>query len=143
MAFLGAHALRLDEKNRLVLPAKWRLELAEGVVITRGQRKCVYVFPAAEFARRSEALRTASLTDRRVQDYGRVFYGSAVDQAPDKQGRIAVPTGLQTYAGLEKECVVVGADTRAEIWDATKWDAFLSEQEESYAELGEEIFPGL
>lgn len=143
MAFLGAHALRLDEKNRLVLPAKWRPGLAEGVVITRGQRKCVYVFPTAEFARRSVALRTASLTDRRVQDYGRVFYGSAVDQVPDKQGRIAVPPGLQKYAGLEKECVVVGADVRAEIWDAAKWEAFLGEQEESYAELGEEIFPGL
>lgn len=140
--FLGTHALRLDEKNRLVLPAKWRNELAEGLVITRGQMNCVYVFPNDEFARMSETLRQASITNRRAQDYARVFYGSAVDQAPDKQGRITVPGSLRTYAGLDKECVVVGANTRAEVWDAATWEAYLTEQESSYAQLGEEVFPG-
>lgn len=140
--FLGTHALRLDEKGRLVLPAKWRLELSEGLVITRGQVNCLFVFPDIEFARMSETLRQASITNRRAQDYARVFYGSAVDQTPDKQGRISVPGQLRTYAGLDKECVVVGANTRAEVWDAATWEAYLSEQEPSYAQLGEEVFPG-
>lgn len=140
--FLGTHALRLDEKSRLVLPAKWRHELAEGLVITRGQANCLYVFTDAEFGRRSDRLSEASLTDRRVQSYARVFWGSAVDQVPDRQGRISVPAPLRGYAGLDRECVVVGASKRAEIWDATKWDAFLGEQESTYAEMGEEVFPG-
>jgi MraZ protein len=140
--FLGTHALRLDEKGRLVLPAKWRLELAEGLVITRGQTNCLFVFPNAEFGRMSDTLRQASLTDRRVQNYARLFYGSAVDQVPDRQGRISVPSSLRAYAGLDRECVVVGANTRAEVWDAAKWEAYLGEQEDQYAEMGEEVFPG-
>ncbi|HEX7355084.1 MAG TPA: division/cell wall cluster transcriptional repressor MraZ [Mycobacteriales bacterium] len=140
--FLGTHPLRLDEKGRLVLPAKWRHELAEGLVITRGQVNCLYVFPTDEFVRMSATLRQASLTNRGAQDYGRLFYGSAVDQVPDKQGRISVPSTLRTYAGLDKECVVVGANTRAEVWDAGAWEAYLREQEPTYAQLGEEVFPG-
>jgi len=89
--FLGTHAPRLDEKGRLILPAKYREELAGGVVITKGQERCLYVFPQEEFTRITEALRTAPVTAKAVRDYSRVFFASASDEVPDKQGRITVP----------------------------------------------------
>ena len=98
--FLGTHAPRLDEKGRLILPAKYREELAGGVVITKGQERCLYVFPQEEFARITEALRTAPVTAKSVRDYSRVFFASASDELPDKQGRITVPAALRSYAGL-------------------------------------------
>ncbi len=114
--FLGTHAPRLDEKGRMFLPAKYRDELSGGVVITKGQERCLYVFPTDEFGRMAEALRTAPVTAKGLRDYSRVFFASASDEVPDKQGRITVPAALRTYAGLERDCVVIGANTRLEIW---------------------------
>src|SRR5215467_14551261 len=98
--FLGTHTPRLDEKGRLFLPAKYRNDLAGGVVITKGQERCLYVFPPAEFERITEALREAPVTAKAVRDYSRVFFASAFDQVPDKQGRVTIPQGLRDYAGL-------------------------------------------
>jgi len=141
--FLGTHAPRLDEKGRLILPAKYREELAGGVVITKGQERCLYVFPQEEFTRITEALRTAPVTAKSVRDYSRVFFASASDELPDKQGRITVPTALRSYAGLERDCVVIGANTRLEIWDTQAWDTYLAAQEDSFAEAAEEVLPGI
>jgi transcriptional regulator MraZ len=139
--FLGTHAPRLDEKGRLILPAKYREELARGVVITKGQERCLYVFPQEEFARITEELRSAQTAAKRASS--RVFFASASDEVPDKQGRITVPPALRGYAGLQRDCVVIGANTRLEIWDAQAWDTYLAAQEDEYAEAPEEVFPGI
>ena len=89
--FLGTHTPRLDDKGRIFLPAKYRDELAEGLVLTKGQERCLYVFPQAEFGRITEALRTAPVTAKAVRDYSRVFFASASDEVPDKQGRVTIP----------------------------------------------------
>jgi MraZ protein len=141
--FLGTHAPRLDEKGRLILPAKYREELAGGVVITKGQERCLYLFPQEEFTRITEALRTAPVTAKSVRDYSRVFFASASDELPDKQGRITVPPALRAYAGLDRDCVVIGANTRLEIWDTQAWDTYLAGQEDSFAEAAEEVLPGI
>ena len=141
--FLGTHAPRLDEKGRLILPAKYREELAEGVVITKGQERCLYVFPQEEFTRITEALRTAPVTAKSVRDYSRVFFASASDELPDKQGRITLPVALRAYAGLERDCVVIGANTRLEIWDAAAWETYLQEQEDAFSDASEEVLPGV
>ncbi|GAA2207132.1 division/cell wall cluster transcriptional repressor MraZ [Nonomuraea monospora] len=141
--FLGTHQPRLDDKGRLFLPAKYREELAEGLVITKGQERCLYVFPVEEFQRITEALSTAPVTAKAVRDYSRVFFASASDETPDKQGRITIPQSLRQYAGLERDCVVIGANTRLEIWDAQAWDTYLSEQEQAFSELSEEVLPGI
>ncbi|MGE5285841.1 MAG: division/cell wall cluster transcriptional repressor MraZ [Micromonosporaceae bacterium] len=141
--FLGTHTPRLDEKGRLFLPAKYRDELAGGLVITKGQERCLYVFPQAEFGRITEALRSAPVTAKAVRDYSRVFFASASDEVPDKQGRITVPPGLRDYAGLGRDCVVIGANTRLEIWDAQAWDAYLADQEEAFSAASEEVLPGV
>ena len=141
--FLGTHSVRLDDKGRLFLPAKFRDELAEGVVITKGQERCLYVFRRADFERRAAQLVDAPVTGKAVRDYSRVLFASASDETPDRQGRITIPPKLRDWASLGKEVVVIGAMTRLEIWDGAAWAAYSEEQEESFAELSEEVFPGI
>lgn len=141
--FLGTHTPRLDEKGRMFLPAKYRDELSGGLVITKGQERCLYVFPLREFERVTEALRTAPVTAKAVRDYSRVFFASASDELPDKQGRVTIPANLRSYAGLDRECVVIGANTRLEIWDAQSWAEYEAEQEQVFAGLSEEVLPGV
>lgn len=141
--FLGTHRPRLDDKGRLFLPAKYREELEGGLVITKGQERCLYVFPIEEFGRITDALRTAPVTAKAVRDYSRVFFASASDEIADRQGRITIPPALRDYAGLTRDCVVVGANTRLEIWDVAAWETYLSEQEQAFSELSEEVLPGV
>lgn len=141
--FLGTYEPRLDEKGRLILPAKFRDELAEGLVITKGQEHCLYVWPLAEFGRVTEQLRNAPVTSKAARDYLRVFFAGASDEKVDKQGRVTVPVPLRTYAGLRRDCVVIGANDRVEIWDADAWQRYLGEQEDAFAGLSEEVLPGL
>ena len=135
--FLGTHTPRLDDKGRLFLPAKFRDELAGGVVITRGQERCLYVFTRAAFAARAEELQTQSIGSKAARDYGRMFFSSASDEVPDKTGRVTLPQPLRQYAGLTKDCVVIGANTRLEIWDAAAWAAYETEQEQAFADQDE------
>jgi MraZ protein len=141
--FLGTHQPRLDEKGRMFLPAKFRDELAGGLVMTKGQERCLYVFTAGEFAAMTERMAAAPVTSKAGRDYMRVLFAGASDEIPDRQGRVMIPGGLRTYAGLDRDCVVIGANTRLEIWDRATWEQYLSEQEPAFAELSEEVLPGL
>lgn len=141
--FLGTHTPRLDDKGRLILPAKFREALAPGLVITKGQERCLVVWPTAEFQTYAEALRNAAQTSKNVRAYTRVFFSSAFDDQPDKQGRITVPPTLREYAGLDRDCVVVGADTRVELWDAQVWAEYLQNAEPGFADLDGEVVPQL
>ena len=141
--FLGTHEPKLDEKGRLILPAKFRDELAAGLVITKGQERCLYVFPQNEFANITETLRQAPVTQKAARDYSRVMFAGAHDEIPDRQGRVTIPQGLREYASLEKECVVIGANTRVEIWDSKSWNEYLVDREKNFADVSEEVFPGL
>lgn len=136
---LGTHTPRLDDKGRLVLPAKWRDQLEEGVVLTKGQERCIYVFPRTEFERRAAALESAPLGQRATRTVGRVLFASASDESLDKQGRITVPPALREWAGLDRDCAVIGAGTRVELWDAQAWETYLAENENAFADLGEEL----
>jgi MraZ protein len=141
--FLGTHHPRLDDKGRLFLPAKFRDRLAAGLVITPGQERCLYVFPEPEFDRIFDRIRQAPVTSKAARDYQRMFMAKASDETPDKQGRVTVNAELRTYAGLTKECVVIGAGTRVEVWDEESWTRYSAEQEGPFAELSEEVLPGL
>jgi MraZ protein len=141
--FLGTHTPRLDEKGRLILPAKYREELSAGLVLTKGQERCLYVFPITEFTRITEALRAAPMTAKAVRDYSRVFFASASDEELDRQGRMTIPLSLREYAGLERDCVVIGANTRIEIWDAAAWTSYLEQQEDAFSDASEEVLPGV
>jgi MraZ protein len=140
--FLGTHTPRLDEKGRLILPAKFREELADGVVITKGQERCLYVFPSAEFATIASKLREQPMTHKAARAYTRVFFASAHDEVPDKQGRVTIPGHLREYAGLDRELVVIGASTRVEIWDRQAWESYLAESEDEFADIEQGVLPG-
>ena len=91
--FLGTHNPRLDDKGRLFLPAKFRDRLADGLVVTRGQERCLYVFPMDEFVRLAGQMQQAPTTSKAARDYMRVFLSGASDEVPDKQGRVTIPAG--------------------------------------------------
>lgn len=141
--FLGTHTPRLDDKGRLFLPAKFRDRLASGLVITRGQERCLYIFPMDEFVRVAETMRNAPVTSKVVRDYLRVFLSGASDEIPDKQGRVTVPSTLRQYAGLTRDCTVIGAGSRVELWDSSAWDTYLASTEQAFADQAEEVIPGL
>lgn len=141
--FLGTFTPRLDDKGRLVLPAKFRDELAEGLVITRGQERCLYVFSESEFESMHERVRQAPLTSKQARDYLRVFLSGAHPETPDKQHRVTLPQSLRDYAGLDRELAVIGAGSRAEIWDAQAWETYLDEQEGVFSDIEEEVIPGM
>ena len=141
--FLGTYSPRMDAKGRIILPAKFREELSAGLVLTRGQERCLYVFPSAEFERIHERMRSAPLPGRAVRDFLRVFLSGASDELPDKQGRITIPPILRQYAGLGDQLVVIGSGTRAEIWDASAWEEYLARTEAEFAALDEDPFSPL
>jgi MraZ protein len=141
--FLGTHAPRLDDKGRLVLPAKFRDGLAAGLVMTKGQERSVVVWPAAEFAGYAERLNEASRSDAAVRAYVRVLFSGAFDEIPDKQGRITVPQSLREYAGLDRDVIVVGNGSTIEIWDSQAWSNYLAGQEDAFSALSEEVVPGI
>ena len=141
--FLGTHTPKLDEKGRLILPAKYRDELADGLVITRFQERCLAIWPSSSFVEVTEAVRSASSSQQHVRDYQRMLASGASDETPDKQGRITIPPHLRAYAGLDKDCVVVGAINRVEVWDAAAWEQYSAEKESAFAELNEAVFPGI
>jgi MraZ protein len=140
---LGQHSPKLDEKGRVILPAKFREELQGGLVITRGQDRCLFVFSAAEFALVNDKIRQAPVTNAEARNYLRIFLSGASDEQPDKQGRVTIPATLRQYAGLDKDLVVIGVGNRAEIWDAKAWNEFLASHEASFSNVSEEVIPGL
>lgn len=141
--FLGTHTPRLDDKGRLFLPAKFRDRLAPGLVVTRGQERCLLLFPMDEFVKVTERMQAAPVTSKKARDHIRVFLSGASDEIPDKQGRITVPAVLRQYAGLTRDCTVIGQGARIELWDTTRWEEYLAANEESYSEQSEEVVPGL
>ena len=141
--FLGTHAPKLDDKGRLILPAKFRDELAHGVVLTRGQERCLYVFAEAEFQRHVDRIREAPLTSKAGRDFLRLFLSGASAEIPDKQFRVTIPQTLRDYAGLERELTVIGAGNRAEIWATEAWDEYYKDREQSFSDTEEEVIPGL
>ena len=140
---LGTHTPKLDDKGRVILPAKFRDDLGSGVVVTRGQERCLYVFSSEEFERIHERIREAPLSNKQARDFLRMFLSGASAEKPDSQNRITIPPPLRAYAGLERDLVVTGVGDRAEIWNAEAWNAYTEAHEETYSELAEEVIPGL
>lgn len=138
---LGTYTPKIDSKGRVALPAKFRAQLGTGFVMARGQERCVYVLPMQEFQRITSQIQHTSMSNKSARDYLRVFLSGAVDQEPDKQGRIVVPPMLREYANLEDEIVVIGVGTRAEIWNKTAWNEYLADREQGYADIADDVLP--
>lgn len=133
--FLGEHQHTLDEKGRVILPARFRDRLSGGLVFAAGQDRCIDVYPVGTFERRVAELRALPREDQRVRAYLRTLLAGAHQDTPDGQGRVTVPPRLRQYAGLDRDLTVVGADEKVEIWDRATWGAYRDEAEQLFAGL--------
>jgi len=137
--FLGEYQHSVDDKGRLVMPSKFRARLADGCVVTKGQERCLYVFPLDRWEIEVERVNRLPRTNRRNRNYARSFFGGAVDQSLDKQGRIQLPPTLRSFAGLGKDVMVVGVADRLEIWETAAWESLSEEADEFYADIEEAL----
>ena len=141
---LGTFLPKLDDKGRLILPAKFRDEFAAGLVMTRGQEGCVYVYSQREFeALHGRMAEQAPKLGKQGRDYLRMFLSGAAQEIPDKQFRVTVPSMLRDYAGLDRDLTVIGAGTRAEIWDTATWTSYSEKAEAGFSDADGEVIAGL
>lgn len=140
---LGTYTPKIDAKGRMALPAKFRTQLGPGLIMARGQERCVYLFPQAEFRRVAMQIQHTSLGNKAAREYLRVLLSGAVDQTPDKQGRVLVPQMLRDYAKLGSDIVVIGVGTRAEIWDKKAWEQYLADNEQGYSDIADDVLPSV
>lgn len=138
---LGTYTPKIDAKGRMALPAKMRAQLGDGLVMARGQERCIYLLPQTEFRRIAMQIQRTSMGNKAARDYLRVFLSGAVDQDPDKQGRVMVPPMLRDYASLGSDIVVIGVGTRAEIWSRKAWEDYLSSKEQGYSDIADDVLP--
>ena len=140
---LGTYTPKIDAKGRMALPAKFRSQLGPGMVMARGQERCVYLLPQSEFRRIAVQIQRTSMGNKAARDYLRVFLSGAVDQEPDKQGRVLVPQMLRDYANLDSDIVVIGVGTRAEIWNRQAWEDYLADKEQGYSDIADDVLPAM
>lgn len=141
--FLGTYAPKLDDKGRIILPAKFWDELSAGVVVTRGLERCLFVYSQREFEVLHRKIKEAPVTNKQARDFLRVFLSGASQESPDSQRRVTIPANLREYAGLDRELTVIGAGDRAEIWDTEAWNTYYENVESDFVNTTEEVIPGL
>lgn len=138
--FLGEYSYSLDDKGRLTLPAKFREDLANGVVVTRGLDGCLFVFTYEDWKRFTVILgEQLPFTQKSAREFSRFFFSGAVDAVPDKQGRVLIPPYLREYGALEAEVIIIGANNRLELWAPERWQQVRLDAEEN-AEMVAEQF---
>ncbi|WP_106497716.1 division/cell wall cluster transcriptional repressor MraZ [Lentibacillus sp. Marseille-P4043] len=137
--FMGEFQHNIDTKGRIIVPAKFREELGDSFVVTRGLDKCLFAYPMEEWKLLEEKLKKLPLTKKDARAFTRFFFSGAVECEIDKQGRINIPQPLRNYATLNKECVVIGVSNRIEFWASENWDDYFNDSEESFAEIAENL----
>jgi MraZ protein len=137
--FMGEYHHSIDTKGRLIVPSKFREELGDMFIITRGLDQCLFGYPVSEWGLIEEKLKGLPLTKKDARAFTRFFFSGATESELDKQGRINIPTPLLQYAKLEKECVILGVSNRIEIWSKQIWEDYFTQSEESFAEIAENM----
>jgi MraZ protein len=141
---LGNYAPKLDDKSRVIVPAKFRDTFAAGLVMTLGNDGCVAVYSDQEFEKLHARMEERAPTlDEKGRAYYRMFLGTATQEIPDKQSRVTIPAALREHAGLVRDLAFVGAGTRAEIWDAERWSVYSSGAAADFAKADVEVIRGL
>ena len=141
--FLGEFSHSLDSKGRLTIPAKFRDQLADGLVVTRNPLdQCLLVMPMPEWMALSERMKALPLANRQSAQLRRILFSAAEDLQPDKQGRILVSPRLRQYAHVDSEMLVIGMDNYIELWDPQHWNDQVLQQLES-GDLDDELFSAL
>jgi len=140
--FIGEYQHALDNKNRIIIPSKFREGLGEKFVLTKGLDGCLYVYTRSEWNILEEKLKTLPLTNKDARAFVRFFFSGANEIDVDKQGRALIPQNLLEYANIERDIVSIGVSTRIEIWSKAKWQEYndsninFDEIAEKMSELG-------
>lgn len=137
--FLGEYQHLVDQKGRVILPAKFREELADGLVVTKGLEECLFVYTLSEWAKQEAKINEMSLMNQSGRAFKRTFFSGASKATPDKQGRFVVPQNLRDFASLNKDIVIIGTGDYVEIWDKDKWAKYSAEAEAAYSEIAEKL----
>lgn len=137
---MGEYHHSIDEKNRLIIPSKFREELGVKFILTRGLDGCLFAYPETEWNAIVSKLKTLPFTKKDARSFMRFFLSGATDCEFDKQGRINISSPLATYADLQKECVIIGVNDRLEIWSKERWEQFFSQNEEDLSDTAEHLF---
>ena len=140
--FMGEYHHNIDEKGRIVIPGKFRDESKGKFIVTRGLEKCLYLYTAEEWEQIVNKLNKLPFTKKDARTFIRTFFAGATACEFDKNGRINITSPLVSYAGLTKECVIIGANDRLEIWDSNAWDNFFVSNAENFANIAENLFGG-
>ena len=137
--FLGQYAHGIDETGRVIIPAKFREGVADGLVLTRGLEHCLSAYPLPQWQTVTDKLQSLPSTPKPARDYARLIYSSAVELHPDKQGRILIPAKLLEYAKAATDVVFVGMQDRFEIWSAERWTDELKRLDDAGEDVAESL----
>ncbi|MBQ9022375.1 MAG: division/cell wall cluster transcriptional repressor MraZ [Eubacterium sp.] len=138
--FMGQYNHSVDAKGRLIMPVKFREQLGEEFVVTKGLDQCLYVYSNEEWKKIEDNFRERPMTGKDQRKFARFFFAGAVTCETDKQGRILVPSILREFAGIEKDVVLAGVMNRIEIWSAERWSDYAGEyDEEEMDEVAEKM----
>lgn len=137
---MGEFHHTIDEKDRIIIPSKFREELGNNFIITRGLEECLFIYSMENWNKITSKLNSLPFTKRDARSFTRFFLSGATAAEFDKQGRINITSPLISYAELKKECVIIGVGDRLEIWSSEKWNNFYEENKENLSNIAENIF---
>ena len=138
--FMGEFHHNIDEKGRLIIPSKFRNELGNKFIVTRGIEKCLFVYSLEEWNNIVSKLKELPFTRKDARTFMRMFLSGATECELDNNGRINIPSPLTNYASLEKECVVIGVNERLEIWSDDLFDSFFNDNIDNFDDIAEGLF---
>lgn len=137
--FIGEYQHTLDDKGRIIIPSRFRDDLGDGFVMTKGLDNCLFVYPKSEWKVLEEKLKTLPLTNRDARAFIRFFFSGATECILDKQGRVLIPANLREHSKLDKDAVIIGVATRMEIWSKDEWNSYNDDDNLSYESIAEKM----
>ncbi|NLJ71399.1 MAG: division/cell wall cluster transcriptional repressor MraZ [Syntrophomonadaceae bacterium] len=137
--FLGEYQHSLDAKGRITIPSKFREELGDKFVATKGLDDCIFIYPLSEWQEIELKLNKLPLARADVRSFVRFFFSGAAELENDKQGRIIIPANLREYADIFKDVVIIGVGSRLEVWATGKWEEYNEMASSSFAEIAENL----
>ena len=138
--FMGEFHHNIDDKGRLIIPSKFRNELKEKFIITRGIEKCIFVYSMEDWNKMLDELKDLSFTRKNFRTFMRILMSGATECELDSNGRINIPSTLINYASIDKECTIIGVKDRLEIWSSEGFESFFDENIENFDEIAEGLF---
>ena len=139
---MGEYHHSIDEKGRIIIPSKFRSELGDSFVITRGLENCLFVYSLVEWNKIVDRLKKLPFTKKDARNFTRFFLSGATVTELDKQGRANINQSLIDFAKLEKECIVIGVNDRLEIWSKDGWENFFNANSDQLSDIAENLFIG-